>query len=270
MVVLRSPVRFRFTACNPEKVTSRGIFDNMRIYTDDPTNEYVRDMAGRLICDITDKESDIAEDELHISYVAGTLSLVKGSLTLTGELESRRRLSKANLEKELVVKACRIRNHEGSIRVVDATAGLGEDSILLAAAGFDVRMIEYNPVICELLKDSMKRAAESMSGVISRMSLSAGDSIEVLPTYEGWADVVYLDPMFPKRNKSSLIKKKFQLLHNLESPCASEHELLEAGLAAKPKKIVIKRPLKGPYLDGVKPDYSYTGKAIRFDCIIPR
>ena len=76
--------------------------------------------------------------------------------------------------------------------------------------------------------------------------------------------------MFPERNKSSLIKKKFQLLHNLESPCASEHELLEAGLAAKPKKIVIKRPLKGPYLDGVKPDYSYTGKAIRFDCIIPR
>ena len=46
--------------------------------------------------------------------------------------------------------------------------------------------------------------------------------------------------------------------------------LCVGALAAKPKKIVIKRPLKGPYLDGVKPDYSYTGKAIRFDCIIPR
>ena len=64
--------------------------------------------------------------------------------------------------------------------------------------------------------------------------------------------------------------KKFQLLHNLESPCASEHDLLEAALAVRPKKIVIKRPLKGAYLDGRRPDYSYTGKAIRFDCIIPR
>ena len=131
-------------------------------------------------------------------------------------------------------------------------------------------MIEYNPVICELLKDSMKRASVSMSGIISRMSLSEGDSIELLPTYTDRADVVYLDPMFPERNKSALIKKKFQLLHNLESPCASEHDLLEAALAVRPKKIVIKRPLKGAYLDGRRPDYSYTGKAIRFDCIIPR
>ena len=109
-----------------------------------------------------------------------------------------------------------------------------------------------------------------MSGIISRMSLSEGDSIELLPTYTDRADVVYLDPMFPERNKSALIKKKFQLLHNLESPCASEHDLLEAALAVRPKKIVIKRPLKGAYLDGRRPDYSYTGKAIRFDCVIPR
>ena len=242
----------------------------MKLYTDNPSNEYVFELARRLMCDITDKTGDIAEDELYLRYSDGMLSLVKGSLTLTGELDGKRRLSKANLEKELLVKACRIRNHEGSIRVVDATAGLGEDSVLLAAAGFDVRMIEYNPVICELLKDSMKRASVSMSGIISRMSLSEGDSIELLPTYTDRADVVYLDPMFPERNKSALIKKKFQLLHNLESPCASEHDLLEAALAVRPKKIVIKRPLKGPYLDGRRPDYSYTGKAIRFDCVIPR
>ena len=242
----------------------------MKLYTDNPSNEYVFELARRLMCDITDKASDIAEDELYLRYSDGMLSLVKGSLTLTGELDGKRRLSKANLEKELLVKACRIRNHEGSIRVVDATAVLGEDSVLLAAAGFDVRMIEYNPVICELLKDSMNRASVSMSGIISRMSLSEGDSIELLPTYTDRADVVYLDPMFPERNKSALIKKKFQLLHNLESPCASEHDLLEAALAARPKKIVIKRPLKGAYLDGRRPDYSYTGKAIRFDCIIPR
>ncbi|MBQ4243593.1 MAG: class I SAM-dependent methyltransferase, partial [Clostridia bacterium] len=35
-----------------------------------------------------------------------------------------------------------------------------------------------------------------------------------------------------------------------------------------PHKIVIKRPLKGPFLAGRKPDYSLQGKAIRYDCIV--
>lgn len=242
----------------------------MKLYTDNPTSEYVEEVLSRLNGDIhiTDSPADISKDELYLSYSNGELSLVKGALSLTGELYDKRRLNRANLERELLIKACRLRKHEGIVKVVDATAGLGEDSVLLAAAGFEVKMIEYNPIICELLRDSMKRAENSMSGIVSRMNLTSGDSISILPTCEGWADVIYLDPMFPERNKSALIKKKFQLLHNLESPCASEHELLEASFEAKPKKIVIKRPLKGPYLDNRKPDYSYTGKAIRYDCII--
>ena len=44
-------------------------------------------------------------------------------------------------------------------------------------------------------------------------------------------------------------------------------ELLDAALAAHPRKVVIKRPPKGPYLAGKKPSYSLTGKAIRYDVI---
>ena len=86
-------------------------------------------------------------------------------------------------------------------------------------------------------------------------------------------DIVLLDPMFPERRKSALVKKKFQLLQQLESPCegADEGELLEAAEAAGPRRIIIKRPLKGPYLAGRRPGYSITGKAVRYDCIvIPR
>jgi DNA-3-methyladenine glycosylase I len=82
-------------------------------------------------------------------------------------------------------------------------------------------------------------------------------------------DVVLLDPMFPVRQKSGLIKKKFQLLQKLEQPSADEEaELLQAALAASPRRIVIKRPLKGPYLAGRQPDYSLCGTAIRYDCIL--
>ena len=84
----------------------------------------------------------------------------------------------------------------------------------------------------------------------------------------GAADVIYLDPMFPERRKSAAVKKKFQLLHELERPCENEEELLKAAIDAHPSKIVIKRPVKGPYLAGIKPSHQFTGKAARYDCLV--
>ena len=34
-------------------------------------------------------------------------------------------------------------------------------------------------------------------------------------------------------------------------------------------KILVKRPLKGPWLAGVKPAYSLSGKAVRIDVLLP-
>ncbi len=75
--------------------------------------------------------------------------------------------------------------------------------------------------------------------------------------------------MFPAREKSAAVKKKFQLLQRLEKPCDDEAALLGAARAARPKKVVVKRPAKGPALAGSTPDYSISGKAIRYDCYIP-
>ena len=76
--------------------------------------------------------------------------------------------------------------------------------------------------------------------------------------------------MFPARRKSGLITKKLQMLQMLENPCADESALLAAAVRANPRRIVIKRPLKGPFLAGIKPVYSIKGKAIRYDCIVVR
>lgn len=199
------------------------------------------------------------------------LTLSDGKLKMRGDFsEMLGRLKQSNLEKEMIVKAVRIKGADRAITVVDATAGMGEDSLLLAAAGFRVIMYEYNPVIACLLKDTIERAKENalLSSIVSRMTIINGDSIEALRAMEDRPDVVLLDPMFPERQKSALIKKKFQLLQRLESPCSNEDDLLEAAIIAKPKKIVIKRPLKGPVLAGVKPSHSLSGKAIRYDCIV--
>ena len=211
---------------------------------------------------------------LELAVTPGGLVLTDGAMELRADFTRMLpRLRPAALSSELLVRAARVRGVEEPV-AVDATAGLGEDSLLLAAAGFRVRMFECNPVICALLADALARAAShpTLGPVVARMELTCGDSLEGLARLaEGGAapDVVYLDPMFPARQKSAAVKKKFQLLHHLESPCANEEDLLRGALAARPRKVVIKRPAKGPQLAGARPSYSVAGKAVRYDCIVP-
>lgn len=180
------------------------------------------------------------------------------------------RLRPDRLGRELLVRAARVRGAEAPT-AVDATAGLGEDSLLLAAAGFTVTMFEKDPVIAALLRDALEHAANDsqLAGVVARMTLVEGDSVTGLHSLDFTPDVVFLDPMFPERTKSAAVKKKFQLLHHLERPCNNEDELLDAALAARPRKVVIKRPPKGPWLAGAKPSHALAGKAVRYDVIVP-
>ena len=201
---------------------------------------------------------------LHLKVARDGLSLVRGGLELLPDLtELLARIKPGALQRELLVKAARVKGVERP-RAVDATAGLGEDSLLLAAAGFEVTLCEADPVIAALLEDALARAAahEVLGPVVARMHLAA---LRESP------DVVYLDPMFPGRTKSAKVKKKFQLIHGLECPTdpMDEEALLRAALAARPRKVVIKRPVKGPYLAGAKPSHSIAGKAVRYDCLVP-
>ena len=100
------------------------------------------------------------------------------------------------------------------------------------------------------------------------MDIRNGDSTEQLCSLKGECDVVFLDPMFPERQKSSLVKKKLQLIQHFEIPCADEEGLFLAAKSAGPEKIVVKRPVRGPYLSGERPSYSINGSVIRYDCYV--
>lgn len=181
------------------------------------------------------------------------------------------RLRPPALARELLVRAARIRGAEGPLTAVDATAGLGEDSLLLAAAGFSVTLFESDPVIAALLADSLRRAARvpQLTEAVGRMRAVEADSVRALRGLGFEPDVVYLDPMFPERRKSAATKKKFQLIHLLERPCANAEELMAAALAARPRKVVVKRPLRGPFLADARPSHSVAGKVVRYDCVVP-
>lgn len=200
------------------------------------------------------------------------LALVADGMELRGDFSRMLpRLRADRLGRELLVRAARVKGADAPT-VFDATAGLGEDSLLLAAAGFEVTLCEHDSAIAALLRDVMARAAEipKLADAVGRMRVLEADSLEVLPSLVRAPDVVYLDPMFPARTKSAAVKKKFQLLHHLEAPCADEDALMDAALAAGPRRVVVKRPVKAPVLAGVRPSHSVAGKAVRFDVIVRR
>ena len=217
---------------------------------------------------------------LELTRTPEGLTLTDGSMELRADFARMLpRLKQGRLQQELLVKAARTKGIEHPW-AIDATAGFGEDSLLLAAAGFTVDLYEQDCVIAALLQDALDRAVEdpALAGAAARMRLYAGeDSVaglhrtaELVEQGELAApDVVYLDPMFPERTKSAAVKKKFQLLHHLEQPCADEETLVQAALAVHPRKVVIKRPVKGPLLAEVKPSYQVAGKAVRYDVLVP-
>ncbi len=213
--------------------------------------------------------SDETDDGLFLRLDGDGLTLCCDGQELRGDFSHLLPRLKG-LAGEFLVRAAKIKNADHTLTAIDATAGLGEDSFFLAAAGFHVTMYERNPVIYALLHDALERARKvpELAEIAARMTAVHGDSVAALAQANPAPDVVLLDPMFPARQKSALVKKKLQMIQKLEVPCLDEAELVRAAMEAKPKKLIIKRPPKGPHLAGIKPDHAIEGKAVRFDCIV--
>lgn len=227
--------------------------------------------AGARDATLSQAQAAATHAGLELAVRTQGLTLTDGTLDLTCDFSQLLpRLRQDRLAHEHLVRAARIKGKDVPV-VADATAGLGEDSLLLASAGCRVLMFESNPVIAALLRDGLVRAAKipQLASAVARMQLFEEDSIAALSSWQDALDVVYLDPMFPARTKSAAVKKKFQLLHRLERPESDEQALFAAALAARPQKVVIKRPLKAAPLADVRPSYSFRGKAVRFDVVVP-
>lgn len=169
---------------------------------------------------------------------------------------------------EMIVKAVTGRSKD-PLSVVDATAGLGRDSFILAAAGFTVTAIERHPAIACLLLDGLDRAGLSPEGaaVADRITLRWGVAHSILPALpdEERPDVVYLDPMFPERTKHALVKKEMRLFRDVVGEDVDGEALLDVALATARKRVVVKRPRKAEAVGGRKPGYQLLGKSSRFD-----
>lgn len=173
---------------------------------------------------------------------------------------------------QMIAKAVGVSGHF-TPRVLDATAGLGRDAFVLATLGVQVTLLERSPIVHALLNDGMERARtmaletedQALTEIIERMHLVPADSLALLSQTDELYDVVYLDPMFPERKKSALVKKEMRIFHHVVGSDEDADALLAPALIRARYRVVVKRPKLAPFLNLQAPSYQLKGKSSRFD-----
>lgn len=186
------------------------------------------------------------------------------------------RLKRASIKSEMIARACNLAEKPN---LIDATAGLGHDSLLMAYLGAQVTLIERHPILFTLLEDAKYQVADDpfLAPVVARINLVFSDSAVYLQQQiqqDQHFDVVYLDPMFPQRDqnqqaikKQAQVKKQMQLLHLLlpeDGEMDLGDHLLELAIQIA-KRVIVKRPRLAVYLAESVPDHQWQGDACRFD-----
>jgi len=153
--------------------------------------------------------------------------------------------------------------------VIDATAGLGGDSLMLAQIAARVIAIEEHPVVCALLHGVLDAARRQGYPGAESVTVHCGDAADLLPRLPP-ADVIYLDPMFPpKRRQSALPPKPVRILRQLVGEGTDAGRLLAIARWHAKRRIVVKRPLHAPPLadDAVAVHH---GKVVRYEVYLPQ
>lgn len=162
--------------------------------------------------------------------------------------------------------------------ILDATAGLGKDALILASLGCSVTLLERSPVVHAMLLDGFVRARASedsdICNIIERMHLI---NIEALLWFEKirageveQPDVIFIDPMFPPRKKSARVKKDIFMLQQILPAEENLSELLRSALDSAGQRLVVKRPGSKTINAELQPDFQVQGKASHFDIYLTK
>ena len=158
--------------------------------------------------------------------------------------------------------------------ILDATAGLGRDAIILANLGTKLTLVEQSPVLAMLLAQAIEAAQEddlftqATEHGFDLYQANAASFMDEKTIPE--CDVVYLDPMYPEKMKSALVKKDMQMLQALIGHSSDETNavLLKSALQFAKQRVVVKRPKGAPELEGIKPTMALQSKKTRYDVYV--
>lgn len=164
-------------------------------------------------------------------------------------------------KKQGLVRACK---PAPKVKIIDATAGWGRDSAVLASFGAEVLMIERNVIMASLLADALERRT-ALEQEQMNLSLHQGNALTYLNALspQDYPDIIYIDPMHPARTKSALVKKDMQALQDLIGPDEDALALIEMAIQRTKNKVVVKWPQKIKSL--LPTSTCIDGKTVRFD-----
>jgi len=161
--------------------------------------------------------------------------------------------------------------------ILDTTAGLAGDAFVLATLGCSITLIERSPIIFALIENAVERAAlnEKFTPILKQgfniINRDANDYIDEQLTAQNETvanqapDVIYIDPMYPHRKKSALVKKDMQILQRLHDEDNDAAALLENALLYAKKRVVVKRPIQAEILNVRQPNTAIKSKKTRYD-----
>jgi len=158
--------------------------------------------------------------------------------------------------------------------LLDVTAGLGRDSFVLASLGCQMTLLERSPVVYQLLADGLARARDfsgssdpELAAIMNRMQLHHVDGGDYLKSLgeDRRPDVIYMDPMFPEREKSADVKKEMKAFHGIVGKDDDANDVLMAALAQARYRVVVKRPRKAAFVANKTPSHQVEGKSSRYD-----
>ncbi len=157
-----------------------------------------------------------------------------------------------------LAKACGVRP---GLRILDGMAGLGLDGMTLAMLGCEVLMVERNPLLAELLRDAVDcvRNSIDVAGAVSHRLADVRDVLSEAPVF----DTIYLDPMFPARDKHALPRKSAQMLSSLLGAADDALPSIVADSIPLARRVVVKRRRHDAAV--ARPDWEILGRSVRFD-----
>ena len=166
-----------------------------------------------------------------------------------------------NLAKAVGMKFNKNRN------IIDATAGLGYDSFILASLGAKVTLIERSQKIHELLQNGIDEGISfggEIEKILNRMELLFGDSKDILPKLT--PEVIMIDTMYKERKKTALVKNNMRLVREIVGPDSDYIALLKVALNCAKNRVVLKQPRYAePIKEIRKCSHQILGKTIRYD-----
>jgi 16S rRNA (guanine1516-N2)-methyltransferase len=157
--------------------------------------------------------------------------------------------------------------------VLDASTGLGRDSLVLAARGYRVIALERHPILAALFSDALQRAAEhaALGPLLARLDFHQADVGEWLAQNDLLFDAAVFDPMFPPRRKDAAVKKGMQIVHRLLGANADPDAPATLAILRRHvrRRVVVKRPLHASHLGNQAPAHELRGRSTRFDIYLP-